>query len=118
MDNQDKAEFLERLKIEQQFKNGADWFFWIAGLSLVNSLIILFGGNTNFIVGLGITQIFDGIGLEIAKEAGMIGILIALALDVIATGIFVMFGVFARKGHDWAFIVGMINPGNVLGEET
>ena len=32
---------------------------------------------------------------------------IALVLDVIAAGIFVVFGVFACKRHAWAFIAGM-----------
>jgi len=108
MEEQEKKIIEENLKIEGQFKSGADWFFWIAGLSLINSIILLAGGQWSFIVGLGITQIIDTIGLEMAKEAGMIGNIIAFVCDILAAGIFVLFGVFARKGYRWAFIMGMI----------
>jgi hypothetical protein len=98
----------EKIKIENQFKAGANWFFWIAGLSLVNSVVLLAGSNWGFIIGLGITQFIDAIGLAIAEEVGIAGKIIAFILDIVAAGIFVLFGVFARKKHSWAFIVGMV----------
>ena len=73
MEEQEKKAIEENLKVQGQFKSGADWFFWIAGLSIINSIILLAGGQWSFIVGLGITQIIDTIGLEIAKQAGVIG---------------------------------------------
>ncbi len=108
MEEQEKKTIKENLKIENRFKSGANWFFWIAGLSLINSIILLAGGQWSFIVGLGITQIIDTIGLEIAKEAGIIGNIIASVFDVLAAGIFIVFGVFSRKRYSWAFIIGMI----------
>ena len=89
---------------EAQLKSGASWFYWIAGLSLINSIIALTGADWGFILGLGITQVFDAIGHEFAG----VGKIIALVLDLIAIGLFVLFGVFANKGRSWAFIVGMI----------
>ena len=44
-----------------QLKNGANWFYWIAGLSLVNSAIFAFGGHVSFIAGLAYTQIIDAV---------------------------------------------------------
>src|SRR5690349_21130602 len=38
---------------------GANWFYWIAGLSLVNSAIFAFGGQVSFILGLSYTQVID-----------------------------------------------------------
>ena len=108
MEEQEKKPIEENLKIENQFKSGANWFFWIGGLSLINSIILLAGGQWSFLVGLGITQIMDTIGLEIAKEWGIIGNIIALAFDVLAAGIFIVFGVISRKRYSWAFITGMI----------
>jgi hypothetical protein len=32
----------------------------------------------------------------------------ALLLDLLAAGVFILFGVFAHKAHTWAFIVGMV----------
>ncbi|MCK4829211.1 hypothetical protein KA005_76515, partial [bacterium] len=59
---------LERVKFEKQLKSGANWFFWIAGLSLVNTIVFLFDGSIYFVVGLGITQIVDGIFYILGTE--------------------------------------------------
>jgi hypothetical protein len=108
MEEEEQKLVEKKLKIEGQFKGGANWFFWIAGLSLVNSIILFTGSEWGFIVGLGITRIIDVVGLVIAEEVGIVGKILALFFDVIAAGIFVLFGVFSRKGYKWAFVVGMI----------
>lgn len=87
-----------------RLKSGASWFYWIAGLSLINSISAFSGSSWRFIVGLGVTQAFDGL----AGEFGSAGKAIVLLLDLLAAGIFILFGVFANKRHQWAFIVGMI----------
>ena len=87
-----------------QLKSGASWFYWIAGLSLINSISAASGSSWRFIVGLGITQIFD----EFGNQIGSGGRWVALVLDLLAAGVFILFGVFAHKAHSWAFIVGMI----------
>ena len=38
---------------------GAHWFYWVAGLSVVNWIILHQGGGLRFVVGLGITVIAD-----------------------------------------------------------
>jgi hypothetical protein len=90
--------------LEKQLKGGGSWFYWIAGLSLVNSVLALSGSETRFILGLGITQIFDAMGQGLASGAGLA---LAVILDVLAAVAFVFFGVFANKRHTWSFIVGM-----------
>jgi hypothetical protein len=85
-------------------KSGAGWFYWIAGLSVVNSLASFSGTGWQFIVGLGITQVFDAVASHSAGE----GKAVALALDILAAGLFVFFGVFANRRQSWAFVVGMI----------
>ena len=90
--------------LEKQLKGGGSWFYWIAGLSLVNSVIALSGSGTRFILGLGITQMFD----ELARGMGSgAGLAVAVVLDLLAAAVFVFFGVFANKRHTWSFIVGM-----------
>ncbi len=92
-----------------QAKSGANWFYWIAGLSLVNSLIFLFGGNWSFFAGLGITQIIDAIGFQLAQNGEFSVIkIIAFVIDLVIATIFVGCGFFASKFQIWAFIVGMI----------
>ncbi|HYG36117.1 MAG TPA: DUF4339 domain-containing protein [Clostridia bacterium] len=87
-----------------QMKSGASWFYWIAGLSLINSVVAFTGSSWRFMLGLGITQIFDGF----AANIGTGGKAVALGLDVLVTGVFILFGIFAYKGHTWAFITGMV----------
>jgi hypothetical protein len=89
---------------EAQLKSGASWFYWIAGLSLVNSIVAFTGGDWRFFLGLGITQVFDALGQNI----GSAGKAVVLVLDLVAAGTLVFFGVFAHKRHLWAFVVGMV----------
>src|SRR6478672_6161125 len=51
---------------------GAKWFYWIAALSLVNSLVAIFGGQFHFVVGLGITSIVDALAKGIGSSAGIV----------------------------------------------
>jgi hypothetical protein len=95
---------LDQMKLSGTARSGASWFYWIAGLSLVNSMSALMGSHFGFIVGLGITQKFDAI----ASGLGGSGKIVAFLLDLAAAGVFVLFGVFANKLHTWAFLVGMI----------
>ena len=90
--------------LEKQLRGGGSWFYWIAGLSLVNSAIALSGSGTRFILGLGITQIFDELAQGMRSGAGLA---VAVVLDLLAAAVFVFFGVFANKRHTWSFIVGM-----------
>ena len=98
----------EKLKLESSRRGGADWFFWIAGLSLINSIVFLTGKQWNFVIGLGITQVIDAIAIELSKDLGSFVKVIAFFFDVVAASIFIIFGILARKRYAWAFIVGMI----------
>ena len=83
--------------------NGAKWFYWIAGLSVVNSLVVVFGGNFHFVLGLGITSVVD----ELAKRAGSAGTVLDFVINGFVAGVFVVFGTFAVKRQKWAFYAGM-----------
>ncbi len=102
----------ELLKLENQHRGGANWFFWIAGLSLINTVILIFGGSWNFILGLAATQVIDGfvqaISVEIPNTTAAIVKLIGLGLVLGIAGLFALFGLLARKKYQWAFIIGMI----------
>lgn len=101
----------EAEKLLQAMRSGANWFYWIAGLSLLNSVIQMFDSDRSFVVGLGITQIFDAVASAGAQDLGAQGgtILraIAFVLDVCVAGVFVLFGWQAGKRRHWAFLVGM-----------
>ena len=81
-------------------RRGANWFYWIAGLSLVNTIVVLTGGNFHFVLGLGITGVTDAFR---SPQARMVGYFI----DLLVLGFFLMCGYMAGKLHKWAFVMGM-----------
>ena len=82
---------------------GAKWFYWIGGLSILNSLVVLFGGNFHFVVGLGITGVVDAV----AKQTGSAGPVLDILINGFVAGVFCLFGYFACKLQKWAFFTGM-----------
>ena len=95
-------------ELTQRYKSGANWFYWIAGLTIVTSLIAFFGGGIRFLLSLGLTQIIDGFAEGLATELGSAVQVIGLILDVFVTGVFVLFGYFAGKKVLWAYVLGMV----------
>lgn len=91
-------------------RGGASWFYWIAALSVINSVVIHFHGQWGFAVGLGITQVFDAIAMGVGEAggsgAGMVATVIALGFDVFAAAVVALFGFLAAREKGWAFIVG------------
>ena len=83
-----------KLYLDGRIRSGVNWFFWIAGFSLINTIVYLFGGQLTFVVGLGITQIIDGVMSVIAKDFGANGMIvrvIGFAIDIAIAGVFVAF---------------------------
>src|SRR5438477_2355895 len=96
----------ETAKQAQLVRSGANWFIWIAGLSLVNSVLFVAGSNWAFFLGLGATQFSDAFGKEIIT--GTTGEVVALIVDVVIAAIFVGLGLMSRNGALWSFNVGMV----------
>jgi hypothetical protein len=96
----------EMAKQRQLVLAGANWFIWIAGLSLVNSVLFIAGSNWSFFLGLGATRFVDDFGDVVIT--GTTGHVLALAVDVVIAGIFVGLGLVSRNGALWSFIVGTL----------
>jgi len=101
---QQPVEDQRKINAAAQVARGARWFYWIAGLSLVNSAIGIFGGGVHFVIGLGITQVFD----VLTKPFGGTGIVLDVVINGTVAAVVCLFGVFASKGQKWAFLVGMV----------
>jgi len=96
----------EQLRI---MRGGANWFYWIAGLSMVNSLIFAFGGEWNFIIGLAYTQIIDAFSDVMITEGGPEVLrLLAVGLNVVVFSFFALFGYYASRGFKAAFLAGIV----------
>ncbi len=99
------------LTLQQAGQKGANWFFWVAGLSLLNSLLIHIGANIYFVVGMGISLIADNIADGLAQqhpEHGLIFRAIAIGFAVLASGIVVLFAWLANRRYLVPFAVGMV----------
>jgi hypothetical protein len=91
-------------------KNGAAWFYWIAALSLINTIMVLSGSDTSFALGMGVTLIVDSFAAEFAKQAGGGASVIAVAVvfDVIVLGMVVLCGWLSKKRILPVFAIGML----------
>lgn len=101
----------EIAEIKQRMKRGANNFYWIAALSVINSILSMTGSGTYFVIGLAVTLIADGITIGLTQslpEAALIVRLIGLVVSILIAGVFALFGFFASQGKRWAFLVGMI----------
>ena len=99
---------INHTELTQRFKSGANWFYWIAGLTIITSLIAFFGGGIRFLISLGLTQIIDGFAQGLATELGSAVQVIGLILDLIVTAVFVLFGYLAGKKMLAMYMVGMV----------
>jgi len=87
-----------------RLKSGARWFYWVAGLSLVNTIAAFAGGHIHFVVGLGVTQVVD----LVARKAGAAATLPALVIDVMIAGAFLVIGLWSSRCNQFAFGIGML----------
>lgn len=101
---------LQLMETEKQFRNGASWFYWIAGLSLVTSVLWLTGQDWSFLAGLGVTQLIDAIVIGLTEETQVSDAIkyVAFGMDVLIAGVYVLIGFLSLKRFKAAIIVGMV----------
>lgn len=101
-----------KLRLQSRLHSGANWFYWIAALSVINSILLLTNSSISFIFGLGATQIIDilayTLGQELQLDAINVVRIIGWVLNLLIVGVYALFGVFANKGKRWPFIAGMV----------
>ena len=110
----DKIKSARRGKYEEQeiseikrvsaYKAGASWFLVIGMLSMVNTVAFIMSQNISFIFGLGVTRLVDAIIVGPNTEYIVPG----LFLNMILSGILVLFWHYARQEKSWAFLTGVI----------
>jgi hypothetical protein len=81
---------------------GASWFFTIAILSGINSLLQIFDAKIHFIFGLGITQVAGAMARQSENAT-----LIYLLVDGLFIGLLLLCGKWARGRSQGAFLGGM-----------
>ena len=102
--NSARAEAEIHPEIRERVLRSANWFFWIAVLSLINSAAMHSGSQWQFMLGLGITEVAD----VVAGQFGGPGMAVAIVFDLLAASVFAGFGLMARRMVLWPFVVGMV----------
>ena len=98
-------------EIREQFergKSGAAWFYWVAGLSLINTLCALTEANFGFALGLNVTQIADYGALRAVQGGADSSVKIfALGFDLVIYALMVGCGWLSQKRVLPVFALGM-----------
>lgn len=95
--------------LQTQINRSTSWFYWIGGLSILNSIILAFDGGFNFVIGLGITQIVDGFAWGMVQEGAPETVrYVALAISICVSIVFALFGLAGSKRILSVYIFGMV----------
>lgn len=118
--------------LEDERRKGINWFYWISALSIINSIIIHYGSNRSFVVGLGITRLIDyRVDLSFRSmpflyrlfnpilfsyrllERNLMRADISpdttrLFVSILLGAVFILFGVLGNKNMVWAVVTGMV----------
>lgn len=76
------------------------WFFWIVGLSVINTVMSMSGSQTSFVMGLAMTAVSDALFSDTK--------IVAFAIDAVVLAFFAFVGVQAVRGKLWAFYLGIV----------
>lgn len=106
-----QGEHLAKLHaLEQRGRSGANWFYWVAALSAVNSAIMLGGSETYFVIGLAVSKIVDVMGAGLAQaapEAAMVMKVGSFLVSLAISGAVALFGWLAGRRNTIVFMIGM-----------
>ncbi len=97
--------------LEKRFRNGANWFYWVAALSLANSAVVLFGGEWGFVFGLGLTQVVDAVAWAVSEESAEIATVakvVSFGVNLLIVGLVALMGWLAHRRLQWVLVVGLV----------
>ncbi len=103
------APYLDVEALERKARSGASWFFWIAGLSLVNTAMAFSGEDRAFLVGLSVTQVVDAFAKVFVEQGWPKSVhYVAIGFDVLVAGAFAGAAVLARRKVLWVFATAIV----------
>jgi hypothetical protein len=80
-------------------QSAARWFWWIAAMSLVNTVMAHTGSDSSFVIGLAMTAFADGMSASAP--------ITAFVLTGMFLAFYVLMGLFGVRGKAWAFYAGI-----------
>ena len=95
----------EEVALEEQRNKGASWFYWIVGLTIINTIVVQSGIDFAFSLGATVTLVSYGVAQALGTSTAHV---MALGFDVLVIAFYAMCGVMGSRGATWAFILGLI----------
>jgi len=96
------------MNAEARLARGAVWFYWVAGLSMLNAVLAASGQDWRMVMGMGLTEILSALPKVVTNQMGPAEITFILSGNLIISGIVAGFGYLSLKRHTWAFILGAV----------
>lgn len=95
---------------EQAFKNSGSWFFWIAGCTLINAIMVLTNGDMRLCLGVCLVDVIPAVvkELKLGNETYLVTTLVLAASFVFFYG---LLGKFATEGRAWPYLIGLLTFG-------
>lgn len=93
----------DMMNLERQFKSGANWFYWLAGLSLLSTILLYMGSSIIPALTLGIAELLTYLALEEPSWIVVLAPMYLLSVSVIG-----VIGFFSSKGVRWLYLIGII----------
>jgi hypothetical protein len=98
-----QPEINEQALAAYRMRAAANQFYWIAGLSLVNLLLLVLNASVMFPTGLAMADLLAALSYDLE----LIG-RIATALGALGVvGLFAVLGYYGKRGLSWALIAGI-----------
>jgi hypothetical protein len=95
--------------LREQINSSANWFYWVAGLSLVNIAVSLAGSKWGFAIGLGLPQLFIALAAKSASNGPLaLHTVLLWALSIAVPCFFIACGWLARFPSLAAFVAGAV----------
>ena len=90
------------------FESGMSWFSWIAGLSFVNTLLVLIHAGWSFMFGLTATQFLDYNWYNYFSELSFVDNVLLAILYLLIIGSVALSGYLSKRRYIWAMWLGLI----------
>jgi uncharacterized membrane protein len=92
-------------------KKSGTTFYYIAGFTIINAILVLSKTDSMLIGGLGAGVFAQAISMGIDADASMgmanMASLLGIIINLVLASFFVLFGVYGSRGFRWPVLIGM-----------
>ena len=98
------------MRLLRRAKGGINWFYWVAGLTIINTIIFLAGRMPNYFLGLGANQLVDAYSVTVSTGTEVAPLMrwVAGAIDLLLAGVFIIFGYRGQRSYRSWIVAGIV----------